>query len=192
VAVDAGRIESEFVALDVVRWSQIMVPLDGVERLEALNECFHAALRPVLRDATDRLHAIRVSLTGSTELHRLEANRPGTLNAAIRAAAQDVSEAEIWVEQVRLDLSTPLDRGRAAGRQDAVGEIIRLVDTIAGDDAKMKRWLEAELGELLNAMPPEVTAGEVPSWDDLGELRGLLMDAEATVLARLAPAGGDG
>jgi exonuclease SbcD len=103
-----------------------------------------------------------------------------------------VSEAEIWVEQVRLDLSTPLDRGRAAGRQDAVGEIIRLVDTIAGDDAKMKRWLEAELGELLNAMPPEVTAGEVPSWDDLGELRGLLMDAEATVLARLAPAGGDG
>ena len=192
VAVDAGRIESEFVALDVVRWSQIMVPLDGVERLEALNECFHAALRPVLLDATDRLHAIRVSLTGSTELHRLEANRPGTLNAAIRAAAQDVSEAEIWVEQVRLDLSTPLDRGRAAGRQDAVGEIIRLVDTIAGDDAKMKRWLEAELGELLNAMPPEVTAGEVPSWDDLGELRGLLMDAEATVFARLAPAGGDG
>lgn len=73
---------------------------------------------------------------GSTELHRLEANRPGTLNAAIRAAAQDVSEAEIWVEQVRFDLSTPLDRGRAAGRQDAVGEIIRLVDTIAGDDAK--------------------------------------------------------
>lgn len=39
-------------------------------------------------------------------------------------------------------------------------------------------------------MPPEVTAGEVPCWDELRELRSLLMDAKATVLARLAAAGG--
>jgi DNA repair exonuclease SbcCD nuclease subunit len=189
VTVEAGRSEAEFVALDVVRWSQVSVPLDGVDRLEALKDAFHKAMEPVLIGTTDRLHAVRVTLTGPTELHRLEANQPGTLAAAMHAAAQDISEAEIWIEQVRLELSTPLDRAQAALRQDAVGELVRLVDSIAGDSAELTRWAQAELGDLLGTMPQEVAVGDVPKLDDLGELKSLLMDAEATVLARLAASG---
>ena len=189
VTVEAGRIEAEFIALDVVRWSQLSVPLDGVDRLESLNEAFARALEPVLDGTTDRLHAVRVPLPGSPELHRLEAAQPGTLAAAMHAAAQDIGTAEIWIEQVRLDLSTPLDRARAAQRQDAVGELVRLVDTIAGDDQELMRRAQVELGDLLGAMPAEVTAGDVPRLDDPAELRSLLMDAEATVLARLSASG---
>lgn len=190
VTVEAGRIEAEFVALDVVRWSQVTVPLDGVERLDALGDVFRASLEPVLYGATDRLHAVRVTLSGSTELHRIEANQPGTLTAAVQAAAQDVADAEIWVEQVRLELSAPLDRAQIAQRQDAVGELLRLVDAIARDDVELGLWANKELGELMGAMPPEVVAGDVPRLDDLAGLRNLLLDAEATVLARLAAAGG--
>jgi DNA repair exonuclease SbcCD nuclease subunit len=189
VTVEAGRVEAEFIALDVVRWSQLSVPLDGVDRLESLNEAFARALEPVLAGTTDRLHAVRVTLTGSTELHRLEAAQPGTLAAAMHAAAQDIGTAEIWIEQVRLDLSTPLDRAQAAQRQDAVGELVRLVDTIAGDDTELMRRAQVELGDLLGAIPAEVTAGDVPRLDDPAELRSLLMDAEATVLARLSASG---
>lgn len=71
-------------------------------------------------------------------------------------AAQDVTEAEIWIEQVRLDLSTPLDRVQAALREDAVGELIRLVDAIAGDPVELTRSAQAELGDLLGALPQEV------------------------------------
>ena len=191
VTVDAGRIEAECIALDVVRWSQLSVPLDGVDRLESLNEAFARAVEPVLAGTMDRLHAVRVTLTGSTELHRLEAAQPGTLAAAMHAAAQDIGAAEIWIEQVRLDLSTPLDRAQAAQRQDAVGELVRLVDTIAGDDTELMRRAQVELGDLLGAMPAEVTAGDVPRLDDPTELRSLLMDAEATVLARLSASGED-
>ena len=190
VTVEAGRIEAEFVALDVVRWSQVTVPLDGVERLDALGEALRTALVPVLLGATDRLHAVRVTLSGSTELHRIEANQPGTLTAAVQAAAQDVADAEIWVEQVRLELSTPLDRTQTAQRQDAVGELLRLVDAIARDDVELGRWINKDLGELLSVMPPEVVAGDELRLTDLADLRNLLLDAEATVLARLAAAGG--
>ena len=190
VLVDAGRIEAEFVALDVARWNQVVVPLDGLDRLEALGDAFREALEPVLGGATDRLHAVRVTLTGSTALHRLEANQPGTLAAAVQAAAQDVTDAEVWIEQVRLELTTPMDRAQAAQRQDAVGELIRLADGIAGDDAELAIWARAELGDLLNVLPTEVTtgvaAGEVPRLDNFADLRALLTDAEATVLARLA------
>jgi hypothetical protein len=84
-----------------------------------------------------------------------------------------------------------MDRAQAANRQDAVGELIRLVDSIASDDAKLTSWTKSELGDLLNALPSEVAAGEVPRLDNLADLRALLTDAEATVLARLAT-GADG
>ena len=190
VTVEAGRIEAEFVALDVARWSQVMVPLDGLDRLDALGDAFRDALEPVLDGAADRLHAVRVTLTGSTALHRLEANQPGTLAAAVQAAAQDVGDAEVWIEQVRLELTTPMDRTQAAQRQDAVGELIRLVDSIAGDDAELANRARAELGDLLDALPAEVTAGvvagDVLRLDNFDDLRALLTDAEATVLARLS------
>lgn len=190
VVVEAGRIEAEFIPLDVVRWSQVAVVLDGIERLEALNERFRAVLDPQLIGATDRLHAVRVTLTGSTALHSIEANQPGTLDAAIRAAAQDVGEAEIWIEQVRLALTSPLDRKSAAQRQDAVGELIRLVDAIGGDESALATLALTEMGGLMNALPSEVAEGETPRLNDTDELRALLRDAEATVLARLAAAGG--
>ena len=192
VTVEAGRIEAEFVALDVVRWNQLVVSLDGLDRLEALGDAFREALEPVLVGATDRLHAVRVTLSGSTALHRLEANQPGTLAAAVQAAAQDVGDAEVWIEQVRLELTTPMDRGQAVQRQDAVGELIRLVDSIAGDDGELASRARAELGDLLDGLPTEVTAGlvagDVLRLDNFDDLRGLLRDAEATVLARLAAA----
>lgn len=186
VSVEAGRIEAEFIPLDVVRWSQVEVELEGVDQLEALGEAFHSAVAPLLLGTSDRLHALRVTLSGSTHLHGIEANQPGTLDAAIRGAAQDVSDAEIWIEQVRLDLATPMDRAQAAQRQDAVGELIRLVDTIGGDELSLITLAQDELGSLLNSLPQEVAAGDVPRLSETSELLNLLRDAEATVLARLA------
>ncbi|MFO7543390.1 MAG: DNA repair exonuclease [Thiobacillus sp.] len=186
VSVEAGRIETEFIPLDVVRWRQVEVELEGIDQLETLGEAFHSAITPLLLGASDRLHALRVTLNGSTHLHGIEANQPGTLDAAIRGAAQDVSDAEIWIEQVRLDLTTPLDRTQAAQRQDAVGELIRLVDVISDDELSLKTLAQDELGSLLNALPQEVAAGDVPRLSETSELLKLLRDAEATVLARLA------
>jgi len=192
ITVEAGRIETEFVALDVARWNQVIVPLDSLNGLEALGDAFRETLEPVLVGGMDRLHAVRVTLTGSTVLHRLEANQPGTLAAAVQAAAQDVSDAEIWIEQVRLELTTPMDRAQAAQRHDAVGELIRLVDSIAGDELELTSWARAELGDLINVLPSEVTTGisadDVLRLDNFADLRALLTDAEATVLARLAAA----
>ena len=189
VTVEAGRIDAEFVALDVVRWTQVTLSLTGVDQLEALSGVFHDTMEPLLIGTTDRLHAVRVTLMGSTALHRIEATQPGTLAAALHGAAQDLGEAEIWIEQVRLELSIPLDRAQAALRQDAVGELVRLVDSIASDPAELMRRAQADLGDLLGAMPPEVGADDVPKLDDVEELKRLLMDAEATVLARLAGSG---
>ncbi|MBI4756159.1 MAG: DNA repair exonuclease [Betaproteobacteria bacterium] len=191
VTVEAGRVEAEFVPLDGVRWSRVAVPLDGIEQLELVGDIVRQQVQPMLIGAADRLHAMRFTLTGSTPLLRLEAGQPGTLAAEVQAAVQDVAGAEIWVEQVRLELSAPLDRAQTAQRQDAVGELVRLVESMAGDEVALRRWMDSEIGDLLAKLPPEVATDEVPRLDSPVDLRALLLDAEETVLARLAAAGGD-
>jgi exonuclease SbcD len=185
VRIEAGRIDSEFVALDVVRWSQVVVSLDGAEQLEAVATEFRAAIAPVISDAPERLHAVRVTLTGATTLQSLEAQSPGTLAAAVQAVAQDLGTVDVWIEQVRVELALPLDREAQLQRDDAVGELVRLVDAICADEAELTRLWEAELGKLLLDLPSEVGAVDVPLTDDMAGLRRLLLDAEATILARL-------
>ena len=189
VRVEAGRIACEFMPLDLVRWDRITLDLAGLAGLDALGAAFREALAPRLSGAGDLLHAVRVTLTGCTDLYGSEAGQPGTLEAAIRAAAQDVAAAEVWIEQVRLDLTPPLDRDRIAQRQDAVGELVRLVDALRADPGALAALAQTEVGGLLKALPPEVAGDEVPRLECGADLLELLRDAEATVLARLAAAG---
>lgn len=189
INLTTGRIDSEFVPLDVVRWQRLTLPVEGIDRLDALPQAFQREFAPYVQEAPDRLHAVRVTLTGRSALYALEAQQPGTLAAAVRAAAQDMHPIEVWIEQVRLELSTPMNRQQAAQRDDAVGELLRLVDALAAEPAAMNRWARAELGSLLDNLPPEVNADDIPRLDDVEDLRALLRDAEATVLARLATDG---
>lgn len=190
VTVEAGRVEACFVALDVVRWHQLTVALDGVDSLEQAAQQVREALAAAIVGASDRLHAIRVNLSGQTPLHALEANQPGTLAAMVQAGAQDISDAEVWIEQVRVTISSPIDRTQAAQGQDAIAELIRLVEGLAADEALLAEWSKRVLGEVLAKLPAEVQAdaasSDLPRLDAPAILRRLLMDAEATLLARLS------
>ena len=198
VTVQDGVVDAVFVPLDVVRWHQLRVPLDGIDELAAAAQQVARALAAATFDAAggDRLHAVRLHLVGQTALHAEEARQPGTLAAMAQAAAQDVAGAEVWLEQVRLAVSSPVDRAGIAEGQDAMGELVRLVDELAADPARLADWSARTLGEVWHKLPAEVLAagqsgglaGEVPRLDDVQALRALLMEAEATLLARLGSA----
>src|SRR5690606_25543708 len=108
----------------------------------------------------------------------------------LQAACQDFDEAELWIEQVRLDLRSPIDRAASAARPDAIGEVLRLVDAIAEDDEQLRAWFAAQVGD--GPKLPAALADADPSLLDVDAIRALLADAEATVLARLSGAAQDG
>jgi len=168
----------------VVRWHQVQVDAGGVPDLAALARLCANRLEPLVADARDRLHAVRLSLHGESALHRLEAQQPGSLAAAVHAAAQDIDTAQIWIEQVHLDLRSPLDRAAAAARPDALGEVVRLVDAMAADDAQLKAWVAAQLDDM--ATLPRDLADADPALLTPAAMRAALADAEASVLAQLS------
>ncbi len=191
VTVAGGRIETtEALALDVLRWHQMRMDASRSASIEALAEHCRDAFIALAAQAPERLHAVRVTLHGQTALHRLEAEQPGTIRAAILAAAQDVGAADVWIEQVRLELSSPLDRAAAAGREDALGEVIRLVDELAGDASRLQAFADEHLGEM--ARLPVELADAAPGALGIADLRQALADAESSVLAQLADTAASG
>jgi exonuclease SbcD len=192
VTVEGALLDARFVPLDVVRWHQISIDLQPVQTLDELLRQVMHALQLAASGAGDVLHAVRVLLSGETHLHALEARQPGTLAAAVQAAAQDVSGAEVWIEQVKLDLRSPVDRSRLGQGSDALGELVRWVDALSDDGPALGLFCRNTLSEVLGKVPAEVlaalayeTAGDIPNLDDGAALLTLLKDAEATLLARL-------
>ncbi len=185
VVVSGGRVESsEFHALDVVRWHQTAIDVSNIRSVESLADAFIERARNLSKDDRDRLHAIRVVLSGKTELCNVEAEHPGSLVAAIQAATQGFDDADIWIEEVRLDLQSPIDRKTIAERPDAVGEVVRLVDGLMGNDDRISEWMREQLGEI--GRLPQAFVDVDPSTLPVTLMRAALLDAEATVLAQLS------
>ncbi|MDB5929717.1 MAG: metallophosphoesterase [Polaromonas sp.] len=193
VTVNGALMEARFMPLDVVRWHQVVVDLQPVQTLDELTQQVTQALQLAALEAGDMLHAVRVLLSGETPLHALEARQPGTLAAAVQAAAQDISGAQVWIEKVRLDLRSPVDRAGLGQGGDALGELVRWVDVLSGDATARARFCGASLADVLGKVPAEVLAAlahekagdDIPDLSDAAGLLDLLKDAEATLLARL-------
>jgi DNA repair exonuclease SbcCD nuclease subunit len=195
VTVDGAVVSAAFVPLDVVRWHQLEVDLQSAASLDDVPRQVAQALQVAVAGAGEVLHAMRVLLTGETPLHALEASQPGTLAAAVQAAAQDVPGADVWIEQVKIDLRSPLDRQQLGQGSDAMSELVRWVDVLSSDGAALGQFCRDALGDVLGKLPPDVLAalahdtldasGDIPRLDDTQALLALLKDAEATLLARL-------
>lgn len=190
VVEDGVIVAAEAVSLEVVRWHGLRLDASGIEGLDGLARRFVEQAGALASQAPDRLHAVRVTLHGESPLHRLEAAEPGTLAAAIQAGAQELDGIDLWVEEVRLELRSPIDRAAVRGRGDAIGEVLRLVDSICADEATLSEWLRAHLAEL-PALPAGLGDAD-PRLLPATALRALLADAEATVLARLGELDVDG
>jgi exonuclease SbcD len=185
VTVEGGVITAaEFVPLEVVRWHQLRLDVSGLSSLDALARHFVGQARELVADARDRLHAVRLLIQGESALHRLEAEEPGSIAAAIQAATQDLEDTDIWIEQIRLNLQSPMDRTAMAGRADAIGEVVRLVDVVSTDEGQLKAWFSQQLAEMKDL--PGALADVDPMTFDVATMRAFLADAEATVLAQIS------
>lgn len=193
VSVQGGMVDASVMALDVVLWHQVEVDLSSAHHLDQVPKLVSDALQVAASGAIEALHAVRLTLIGETKLHAQEAQQPGTLAAAVQAAAQDVTGAEVWIEKIKLKLRSPIDRNLLAQGTDALGELVRWVDVLAEDRNALDQFCRPILESVLDNLPPEVRlalaqdegADDVPVLGDDASIGALLKDAEATLLARL-------
>jgi DNA repair exonuclease SbcCD nuclease subunit len=180
VAVLDGAITGfERVIVDRARWAEITIDLRGVGSEAEVVKLVEEKLKPLGIVATERLMAVRVVLTGESEVHRQLLAHREQLTDEVKAASHRV-HGDIWLE--RLDINT------TAPRQSAGERTLRSVDLAAllsevDHGADLREKARQLISEVRARIPGTIPAEEQ---DLAAELPQLIAEARELLLTRAA------
>jgi DNA repair exonuclease SbcCD nuclease subunit len=153
---DCEIVELDPLHTDVVRWAHLQVSVDGCDRnAEALERVREAVAQAIDAGADGRLLACRIELTGRTKIHDHLLISTEHLLAEARAAALGFGDASAWIERVVIATEPMLDPAMLAEREDALGELHRMLGDAAADPELISQ-LEADVSELVRKLPSGV------------------------------------
>jgi len=136
VGVRDGRVASvEHRPLDVVRWAQVEVPLDGCDALDDASTRVAEALAAALDEAEGRLLAVRVVLSGRTALHGRLLSRAEEARQRVVGEARQFGADRVWIEKVTIATRPATDPERLAERPDTTGRLVRALEAVLADPA---------------------------------------------------------
>ena len=159
VTVDNGEVvDLATLHSDVVRWTVVAVDLVNATGIdEVLDRIRDAIENAVATCARGRLLACRILLRGRTEVHeRLLVDEDRLLSEA-RSIALGLGGDTAWVEKVVVATEPVIAAETMQKREDAVGELLRMLQG-AGSDAELLRRLETDIGGMVRRLPPEVVS----------------------------------
>lgn len=153
------RMQASFEPLDVLRWELCKVPLSGVVDVDEIVGRFGQQLQLLLDESAGRPLAVRVELSGATELHRrLQASHDYWMHQ-LRGVALDLGQGQVWLEKVRLCTTAPQARAAGSHSRDeaAIGELIELFSEVRAQP-DLLTGIGFDLEALLKKLPPELKA----------------------------------
>ncbi len=188
VTVDAaGKTQLEFESLDVFRWHELTISVDQAADGKQVLERVNSELRDFAHEHDELPVALRVVLTGASEVHNELAGSADHWTNQIRAIALNVGMGNVWIEKVKLR-TTPMT-ARLAGDLDEgpLHEIARYLEDLRGD-VELLAPLAEQLSDLTRKLPGEVTfaaADDSLRLSDADYLRQILEQVEPLLMMRL-------
>ncbi|MGI9469318.1 MAG: metallophosphoesterase family protein [Rubripirellula sp.] len=153
----------EFVALDSVRWENLGVDCSGMITEHQVLEAIRNRLNVALTDAEGRLLAVRITLTGNTELHEVLHAEHSRFRAECQSIGLDIDAELIWVEDLRLKTRTLINPEELAKQDDLTAFVL---DALKAFDPNT---LPAAVETLVRKIPPEATRALQSSLKPQGE-----------------------
>lgn len=166
----------EFFALDSVRWQNLPVDCSVLESEDELLEAIRAQLSDSLREADGRLLAVRLTLTGNTQLHELLHADHSRLRAECQSIALDIDAELIWIEDLRLKTRTLINPEELAKQDDLTAFVLEALNAFdpnalpAPVETLMKK-LPSEASRALQAsLKPQSEAEREAMRDDISAI----------------------
>lgn len=182
---DSGAVtDCQWHSLDVARWSVVTVDSTGLTSVEEIASLAKRSLAQETEAAEDRIVAVRIIISGASELHGALHSRPDRLEAEIQARTDELGADRLWIEQVRLE-TTPAVSLEVLAERDQLTKMV--VETIQKETTEHP--LPAEITGMMDLLPPGLR--ESLSAEIAGEGRTELMrNAGQMILNRLTTKGG--
>lgn len=153
---DKEITEFESVPCDVVRWAVLPVSLTGATGMgDVIDRVRETVETAVANESDGRLLACRIVLQGRTDIHARLISSGEQLLADARASALGLGDEVAWVEKVTTATEATLDPEALAQREDAIGELQRMLQD-AKSDADLLAQIEGDIGELVRRLPHEI------------------------------------
>jgi DNA repair exonuclease SbcCD nuclease subunit len=146
VSVEDGQLASaEFRPTDVVRWHWARVTLSERAGLPELYDAVKQELQNCRQASDGRFAAVRLNIGGRCAAHEtlLNSGPRAEAIAEIRNLANALDE-EVWIEEIHFETSPPVDLEQLRAGGDLLGEMLRRIETVAGNQEEL-----ATLGECL-------------------------------------------
>lgn len=171
----------DFVCCDVAHWVHLEIPVSrecsGLNDL--MSQIGHEG-EEAARQTSGKPVAVRITLSGETDLHWQLLSDPASLRVDVEAQLLGTGY-EIMLEKLRIETSPPAHQSRiSAEDHDLVAEFLREMDS-----DELMALLHQALQEDLNMLKVKVP-GEASMVPDAEELAAVIKEAKGLVTARLA------
>jgi len=169
-----GRVACEFTPVDVVRWHEEVLSIEGLQQVEELLTRCEARMEDLRREGGERGHVVRWRLEGRGTLHR-ELVRPGRLEDLLATLREQggLGPNFVWSESIQDSTGRDVDLEVLRQEENLLGDFLRLADQVdqprldeirgmlsplfedprtrrylrQPEDEKLRRWLQA-VGQL--------------------------------------------
>lgn len=178
---DLQVTDFQFICCDVARWVHLEIPVPReCSRINDLLQQVQSHVQQAADHAAGKPLAVRISLSGETDLHWRLMSDHAQLRAEIEAQFLATGE-EIMLEKLRVVTTPPALKSRASSEQhDLVAEFLRELDS-----EELMALLNQELNQDLNTLATKLP-GRAAIMPDDDELSAIIRDAKSLVTARLA------
>lgn len=186
VVVENGVVRVEHRALDVVRWELLEIDATGAADLLDIHGRFRERLETGLGSADGRTVAARVIIRGRCKAHGEIIAAPDSARSQIRSIALDESNGGVWVEKVVLETRPEIDMTGLRTRDDPIGELLRLTQSLREAAPGDLAALAAEFADLKRKLPAELSEGaEAIALEDPDFLLRAIEEVEQSLIPRL-------
>lgn len=188
--IDGQLSRVDFVASDSLRWYEVSLDLSDLDSLGDIEDLLQPTIDPLLEQADGRGLAVRVRLTGATQLHR-DLTTVGFLDKLSDTLSMRMSEmGEVWLEKVKL-YTRPPESALSAELDLPLKYLSQVTDELVNDTGTRGQLMES-LEELMRKSRQELLPIDSPLVvDNLreAEVLRLLLSARDLVLSRLSSEG---
>lgn len=150
VRVDAqGKAELEFLPLDVVRWHQTSVSIEGLDTVDALDRKLGETLEALFAAAAGRGIVCRVKVEGRGPLYK-DLHAQGAADDLLARIRESLaaSDPPVWVQRIELDCRPEVDLEERANRGDLLAEVLTVAKEYGAGAAGLYQLQAAALDEL--------------------------------------------
>lgn len=145
---DLGRVKLDFRPVDTVRWHQLVLTIDEMEKEQRLIDEIDSSVDHLLGYTDGRHLVYTLNITGRGPIHKA-VQRPDFQEDLLERINSTWSERDpfAWCERLQVTTSPPIDREELIQAGDFVGDLLRYIDESKKDEA-----LLGELGKELQAL----------------------------------------